>query len=96
MSSATIDTERKEPTPVTIFYHRNCSDGFGAAWAAWKRYSGRLPLSFVPYNYGDPLPEIPVGQDVFILDLSFDPVYLALLRNRAHHVVLLDHHKSAM
>ncbi|MCL4486401.1 MAG: DHHA1 domain-containing protein [Nitrospirae bacterium] len=97
MSSANTDPAIKSSVvPVTIFYHRNCSDGFGAAWAAWKRFSGKLPLSFVPYNYGDPLPEIPSDHDVFILDLSFDPDYLARLRKMARHLVLLDHHKSAM
>ncbi len=96
MSSATIDLATSDQTPVTVFYHRNCSDGFGAAWAAWRRFSGHRPLSFAPYNYGDPLPEIPAGHDVFILDLSFDPEFLSRLRSKAHHLVLLDHHKSAM
>ena len=97
MSSAKTDSNLKESLyPVTIFYHRNCSDGFGAAWAAWKRFSGKVPLSFIPYNYGDAMPEIPSGHDVFVLDLSFDPDYMARLREKAHHLVLLDHHKSAM
>ncbi len=86
----------ENPLPVTVYYHRNCSDGFGAAWAAWKRFGGKVPLSFVAYNYGDLLPEMPKGQNVYILDLSFDPDYFAKLRQNNPRVTLLDHHKSAM
>jgi hypothetical protein len=96
MRSGTPDPSVTLDHPVTVFYHRNCSDGFGAAWAAWKKFSGKVPLTFVPFNYGDPLPPIPHGQDVYILDLSFDPGYFSQLREKASHVVLLDHHKSAM
>ncbi len=97
MNSAKIDPIPQNTTlPVTVFYHRNCSDGFGAAWAAWKRFSGKGPLNFVPFNYGDPLPAIPEGHTVYILDLSFDPDYFSELRKKARTVVLLDHHKSAM
>ena len=96
MSSVSPDMEVKMDRPITVFYHRNCSDGFGAAWAAWKKFNGKTPLTFVPFNYGDPLPAIPEGQDVYVLDLSFDPEYFASLKKKAAHVILLDHHKSAM
>ena len=82
--------------PITVFFHRNCSDGFGSAWSAWKKFNGKVPLTFVPFNYGDPLPAIPEGQDVYVLDLSFAPEYFAELRKKAARVILLDHHKSAM
>ena len=91
-----IDPAINTTFPVTIFYHRNCSDGFGAAWAAWKRFSGKGTVSFVPFNYGDALPEIPEGHTVFVLDLSFDPEYFAKLRAKSRTVILLDHHLSAM
>ncbi len=94
--SATQPPVQEGSRPITVYYHRNCSDGFGAAWAAWKKFGGKVPLSFIAYNYGDTLPEMPTGQDIYILDLSFDPDYFARLREKNPHVILLDHHKSAM
>ena len=44
-----------EPVPQFIIYHANCNDGFGAAWAAWKRY-GAAP-TYLPVQYGDPIPK---------------------------------------
>lgn len=75
-----------------ILYHANCDDGFGAAYAAWKTLGDQA--TYMPVQYGDPLPEIPVGSKVFIVDFSYPRDALEWLADRCR-VVVLDHHKTS-
>ena len=77
---------------VHVLYHANCDDGFGAAWVAWKEFGDGA--SYLPVKYNDPLPDIPVGSKVFILDFSYSRDVLEELADRCR-VVLLDHHKTS-
>lgn len=75
-----------------VLYHDGCDDGFGAAWAAWRALGDRA--TYLPVNYGQPVPDLPDGALVTILDFSYPRAVLLALRERVMlHV--LDHHKSA-
>jgi oligoribonuclease NrnB/cAMP/cGMP phosphodiesterase (DHH superfamily) len=77
---------------ISVLYHGNCADGFGAAWAAWKCFGDAA--QYRPVQYGSPLPEIADGSEVFILDFSYPRATLDALAARCDlHV--LDHHKTA-
>ncbi len=79
------------PRPL-IVYHGDCPDGFGAAWAAWKRFG--QSADYLPVNHGEPPPD-PTGRSVLIADFAYDrPTTLDLAR-RASSLVVLDHHRSA-
>ncbi len=84
-----------DPTPVVVFYHQDCSDGFGAALAAQMKYEGRVPLSLTPLSYGDPLPEMPVDSDIYILDFSLPVDVFLALRKTNRRVTMIDHHQTA-
>lgn len=43
--------------PDLCIYHGNCDDGFGAAWAIWKRWGNEV--AYIPGVYGKPLPDGP-------------------------------------
>ncbi|KKL76055.1 hypothetical protein LCGC14_2048700 [marine sediment metagenome] len=77
---------------VHVLYHANCDDGFGAAWVAWKQFGD--DAVYLPVKYNDPLPDIPVGSKVFILDFSYPRDALEWLGDRCR-VVLIDHHKTS-
>lgn len=78
--------------PSTVVYHANCPDGFCAAWL----FSKVLPkATFVPANYGDPLPEVKNDHDFYVVDFSYPRSLLFDLAERANKVVVLDHHKTA-
>lgn len=77
---------------IYVLYHANCDDGFGAAWAAWKTLGEEA--IYLPVKYGDALPEIEVGSQVFIVDFSYPRDALKYLAERCK-VVVLDHHKTA-
>ena len=80
--------------PITILYHADCPDGFGAAYAAWRRFGNAA--TYRPMHHGQPweMAEI-AGHDVYILDFSFSPDTLETLAGQANSVVQIDHHASA-
>lgn len=78
---------------ITVLYHSNCYDGFGSAWAAWKRFGDRA--KYIPVSYGQPLPNLTDCNILYILDFSYPPGILADLHENIRHITLLDHHKTA-
>lgn len=83
------------PVPVSILYHADCLDGFGAAYAAWRRFGEHA--GYRPLHHGESPAEADIaGHAVFILDFSFPPAKLESLAALAHRVVQIDHHVSAL
>lgn len=78
--------------PDIFIYHSPCDDGFGAAWAVWKRWGDSVEL--VPASYGKPPPDVS-GKHVLIGDFSFKRLVLDEMANAAKSIVILDHHKTA-
>ena len=39
---------------IVVFYHAECTDGFTAAWAAWKKFGNRA--DYVPIFHITPPP----------------------------------------
>lgn len=78
---------------IVVIYHKNCHDGFGAAWAAWKKFGDSA--SWVPASYGDPIPEGIEGKEVYVVDFSYDAERLPALERIAKRLVVIDHHKGA-
>ncbi len=80
--------------PVTVLYHADCPDGFGAAYAAWLRFGAGA--CYLALHHGQPwkMAEI-AGHDVFVLDFSFPPEVLEAMARIASSVIQIDHHLSA-
>lgn len=79
-----------------VIYHKNCFDGYGAAWVA-HGFLTKLGVDaeYIPATYGDPVPEFAEGQhNVYILDFSYPRAVLEELATK-HNIVVLDHHKTA-
>lgn len=78
-----------------VLYHSNCSDGFAAAWCAYRRFGADAEYRAV--NYGDDPPaDLLHGRDVYILDFSYLPEFIDMMATQATRLVLLDHHQSAL
>ena len=59
-----------EPSSVNcVIYHGNCTDGFGAAYAAWKLLGNRA--EYHACKHGQIPPDVK-GKTVVILDFSFN------------------------
>lgn len=79
---------------IVVLYHASCSDGFGSAYAAWKRLGDEA--EYIPVQYGqDPPLKEPYPQRLYILDFSYPRPVLSTLRDYISHVTVLDHHKTA-
>lgn len=83
-----------DPTRIDcVIYHANCSDGFGAAWSAWKLLGNKA--EYHPAVHGDPPPDV-TGKHVAILDFSYSNQTTKAMIAKAASLVVVDHHKSAM
>jgi oligoribonuclease NrnB/cAMP/cGMP phosphodiesterase (DHH superfamily) len=78
--------------PDLCIYHGNCDDGFGAAWAIWKRWGD--DVAYVPGVYGKPLPDA-AGKNVLFVDFSAKRPEIDAMAQVAKSIVIIDHHKTA-
>lgn len=79
---------------ATILYHADCLDGFGAAWAAWKKFGPSA--IYRPLHHGDGVADGDIaGRDVYILDFSFTPEVILAMCDQAASLTLIDHHVTA-
>lgn len=79
--------------PDLCIFHGNCDDGFGAAWAIWKRWPD---CTFVPGIYGKPIDgDQARGRNVLFVDFSLKQDAMRVLGAVAKSVIVLDHHKTA-
>jgi oligoribonuclease NrnB/cAMP/cGMP phosphodiesterase (DHH superfamily) len=76
-----------------VIYHANCTDGFGAAYSAWKLLGDRA--EYHAAKYGESPPDVK-GKNVVVLDFSYDNATTKLLMKEAKGFLVIDHHKSAM
>ncbi|MDH5669608.1 MAG: phosphohydrolase [Nitrospira sp.] len=82
-------SRRFQLAPDTVLYHADCSDGFGAAWAIWKRFPD---ARFLPVKHGAPPPTDLQGQRVVIVDFSYARAVLETMVSETKDLLILDHH----
>ena len=83
-----------DPNSVNVvIYHADCTDGFGAAYSAWKQLGNRA--EYYPCKHGTPPPDV-VGKNVVILDFSYGNQITKNMIKDANNLLVIDHHKSAM
>ena len=78
--------------PDVVLYHAECMDGFGAAWALWKRFP---EARYVPVKHGFPEPEGLDQQHVVMVDFSYHRDAILALADRTASLQILDHHITA-
>lgn len=77
---------------IVIYHGGGCADGFGAAWACWRRWGD--DLIFHEANYGAPPPDV-AGKNLLIVDFSYKRPVLEEMGNAAKSIIILDHHETA-
>jgi oligoribonuclease NrnB/cAMP/cGMP phosphodiesterase (DHH superfamily) len=89
-----LETGEKTMMPPDLcIYHGACDDGFGAAFALWKRYGDKI-ITYHPGVYGEAPPDVS-GLDVAIVDFSYKRPVMIDLAAKAKSILVLDHHKTA-
>jgi oligoribonuclease NrnB/cAMP/cGMP phosphodiesterase (DHH superfamily) len=83
----------KDLKKVVVIYHDQCRDGFGAAYAAWKKFGDKA--SYIPRKTQDPVPEGLKDKEIYVVDYSYKKPDLEKLLEANKSVVIIDHHETA-
>lgn len=75
-----------------FLYHKNCLDGFCAAYIFWLKFGDEW--QYIPVQYGEEPPDVK-DCSVIIADFSYKRPVLERMRAEAASLLVLDHHKSA-
>ncbi|MGH7165856.1 MAG: phosphoesterase [Nitrospiraceae bacterium] len=78
--------------PDLVLYHAECTDGFGAAWALWKRFPA---AHYLPVKHGQPPPHGLASRRIMILDFSYPRAILEAIAQKSASLLVLDHHITA-
>tara|TARA_A100001515_G_scaffold144889_1_gene150560 strand:+ start:1180 stop:2031 length:852 start_codon:yes stop_codon:yes gene_type:complete len=76
-----------------VIYHAHCTDGFGAAYSAWKLLGNRA--EYHACKHGTQPPDVK-NKNVVILDFSFNNATTKKMIEDSNNLLVIDHHKSAM
>ncbi len=77
---------------IIVFYHANCPDGFGAAWASWKHLGESA--EYFPVHYNLPITQNIVGKKVYSVDFTFEGEQFPQVLREASSYTVIDHHVS--
>lgn len=78
---------------TVVIYHDQCRDGFGSAYAAWKKFGDTA--SYIPRKTQDAVPDGLTDKELYILDYSYKKAELENLIAANRSVMVIDHHDSA-
>ena len=78
---------------TVVLYHADCRDGFGAAWAAWKKFGNRAV--YLPVVHGMPPPQGLVAKEIYTLDFTYPREITEQLMHENGRVTAIDHHVSS-
>ena len=78
--------------PDVVLYHAECMDGFGAAWAIWKRYPA---ATFIPVKHGKEPPSGLEDQKIVMVDFSYSREIIEQMAASTSQFQILDHHITA-
>jgi hypothetical protein len=75
-----------------ILYHGNCPDGFGGAYAAWKKFGDSV--EYIALHRDTAIPTGLAGNDLIFVDFCYEKPIMDTLIHEAASVVVLDHHEG--
>lgn len=80
---------------VVVIYHGFCTDGFAAAYSAWKKF-GNTATYISRNRTEEPFdPKIFNNKDVYVVDYSFSLSEMLAYQAEAKSFIVIDHHVSA-
>lgn len=83
------------PQQIIILYHGFCTDGFGAAYATWKKFGNNATYIACTRENG----ELPMGylsgKEVYVVDYSFSLSEMKRYETEAKLFMVIDHHISS-
>ncbi|MCC6934642.1 MAG: hypothetical protein IT406_03095 [Candidatus Yanofskybacteria bacterium] len=83
---------RKISKKIVVLYHKGCTDGFGAAWAAFRKLG--KSAEYIAVEHQVPAPEGLTGKTVYLVDFTYTRDVMERLIRKNDRVIALDHHVS--
>ena len=86
-------SERRTATkPIVVLYHAECSDGFGAAWGAWRHFGS--DAEYIAVEHQSPIPDGLQDKEIYLLDFTYPEKIVRKLMDENKRVTAIDHHVS--
>lgn len=79
---------------IVILYHGNCPDGFGGAYAAWKKFGDAAEYRML--HHGRPAPEDITDSRVYFVDFCYPRGIMETFLKNNTSVTVLDHHEGVV
>lgn len=77
---------------IAVCYHKGCLDGFGGAYAAWKKFGTRA--EYVGLEHQEPPPLQLKNKTVYFVDFCYPTSVMKRVIATNKKTIVLDHHKS--
>lgn len=79
-----------------IIYHHPCTDGFAAAWCAYKKL-GLNNVQYIPADHTFKLEDLPdlSNKHVYMFDIAFERDVMLEIIQTAESFILYDHHLTS-
>ena len=77
---------------IVVLYHKDCPDGFSAAWVAWTKLGDKA--DYVPVIHQLPPPEGLTDKTIYMVDFVYPGKILDNILENNKKVIVLDHHES--
>lgn len=77
---------------IVVFYHKDCFDGFGAAYAAWKKFKNKAV--YVPLGHHSKAVNISGKNEIYFVDFSYPKNIIDKIIKNNKKVTVIDHHIS--
>lgn len=72
-----------------VLYHKDCLDGFGGAWAAWKKFKNKA--KYIPVEHQMPPPKLE-KKELYFIDFCYPEEIMKKIVKMNKKVVVIDHH----
>jgi oligoribonuclease NrnB/cAMP/cGMP phosphodiesterase (DHH superfamily) len=76
---------------IIVFYHKDCTDGFCGAWAAWKKFGDEA--EYVALDPNATAPDLK-EKEIYTIDMGFSAVENEKLIANNSRLTTIDHHIS--
>lgn len=77
---------------IIVLYHKDCHDGFGGAWSAWKKFGNKA--NYIGVEHQSQPPKLK-NKEIYLIDFCYSKkeIMEKLLENNKK-VAVIDHHIS--